>query len=295
MNLKEAYALAIAQLREHRCPESDPEREAAELLSVAAECPPERLLAHSEDTLTSDQEDALHDLIGRRIRHEPIERLRGQATFLGRPFTVSPSTLIPRPATEILVEAALRRSDGWQAGYALDVGTGSGCIAVTLAGSLPELQLIATDTSAEALRTAQLNAEAHLVADRITFLLGDLIAPTGRHLPDRTDLAVFANLPYVPADHLVSLSPEVRDFEPPTALYGGPDGLDLYRRLLDQISVLGRELQPTSVWLFAEHLPGQRMPLDEEIKRRFGHSTTETIETESTDGPTVIGTVARLI
>ncbi len=161
--------------------------------------------------------------IERRSRREPIAYITGVQEFWNRDFAVSPAVLIPRPETELIIEEALSMVFG----VAADIGTGSGCLAVTLAAECPRARIIATDISAPALAVAQANAERHAVADRIEFR-------ETRYLDGITgpfDLIV-SNPPYVTNDQYATLAPEVREFEPRTALTAGPDGLDEVRAVL---------------------------------------------------------------
>ena len=172
----------------------------------------------------------------RRLAHEPSAYITGHREFYGLDFFVSPATLIPRPETETLVEAAIElvsaRDVGAQHAAPLliaDVGTGCGAVAVALACALPGATVLATDASSAALAVAATNAQRHGVADRIVFAQADLLAP----LAGPFDLIV-ANLPYVQLSDWRRLPPEVRDHEPRLALDGGRDGLDQLRRLLRQ-------------------------------------------------------------
>jgi len=196
------------------------------LLSHVLEQPQTWILAHSEAELSATQQAKITALIARLKQGEPLPYLTGRQEFFGLSFEVSPAVLIPRPETELMVETALR----WlrlhpAANSAVDVGTGSGCIAVSLAVNAPTLHIVATDISAEALAIAQRNAQFHHVEDRITFQEADLIsAELGRF-----DL-VCANLPYVPTSRLAKVNS--LPYEPALALNGGPDGLALIKRCL---------------------------------------------------------------
>lgn len=183
-------------------------------------------------------EEDLRGLLARRAGGEPLAYITGHREFMGLDFAVSPEVLIPRPETELLVEKALeilkeRRRPGGGGQVAVDVGTGSGAIAVSLAALLEGLKVYATDISPEALEVAGKNAARHGVRDRVDLLPGDLLAPLLDIPGLRADL-VAANLPYVPAPEIDGLMAEVRDHEPRGALDGGPDGLDHYRRLVPQ-------------------------------------------------------------
>jgi release factor glutamine methyltransferase len=184
------------------------------------------VLAHPEAALSRSEQAELRALLSRLKKGEPLAYLIGKQEFFGLNFEVSPAVLIPRPETELLVETALAwlRSHP-AANSAVDVGTGSGCIAVSLAVNTPTLHVVATDISAEALVVAQRNAQFHHVEDHITFQEADLISPE----LGRFDL-ICANLPYVPMSKLAKVNS--LPYEPALALDGGPDGLELIKRCL---------------------------------------------------------------
>ncbi|HEY7790288.1 MAG TPA: peptide chain release factor N(5)-glutamine methyltransferase [Vicinamibacterales bacterium] len=206
---------------------------------------------------------AYEDVIARREWREPVAYITGTREFWGLPFDVTPDVLVPRPETELLVEMAveiLARSPkpvAWSP-LVIDVATGSGCIAIAVAHSCPEVHVIATDCSAAALGVAQRNAVQLGVADRIRFLETDLLAG----VQGQVDLVV-SNPPYVPDEDAASLAPEVRDFEPHTALFGGTDGLAIIERLLPQ--ALDR-IRPGGYLLF-ECGEGQASAIEELISR----------------------------
>ncbi len=188
------------------------------------------LLARPETPLAPAQAATLEGLLARRERREPLAYLLGRREFHGLDFRVTPAVMVPRPETETLVEEALAWARSRPAPVTVaDVGTGSGCIVVSLAVRLPDVRFLATDVSPAALAVAEENAHRHGVARRVRLLSGHLLQP----LPGPVDLVV-ANLPYVPSGRLDSLQPEVRDYEPRGALDGGPDGTDLLRPLLRQ-------------------------------------------------------------
>jgi release factor glutamine methyltransferase len=164
-------------------------------------------------------------LIGRRIAREPVSQIVGHREFWGLEFNVTRDVLTPRPETETLVQAALDTIDRQHTAVVADVGTGSGCIAVALAVERPALRLVASDVSAAALAVARANARRHGAGGRIAFVQTDLV-PT-----NDVDLVV-SNPPYLARRDGASLPPEVRDYEPHVALFGGEDGLDVYRRLV---------------------------------------------------------------
>lgn len=186
------------------------------------------LIARGREAEPEGFGDAFDELIARRAAREPVAQIRGTREFWGLDFEVSRDVLTPRPETEMLVEEALAFAAERPCRRVVDVGTGSGCVAIAIAHSLPALDVFAIDLSAEALVVARRNAVRHGV-DRIVFLQGDLLAP----LTERADLIV-ANPPYVPNRDAGHMSPEVVSHEPHVALFGGPGGLEIARRLLTQ-------------------------------------------------------------
>jgi release factor glutamine methyltransferase len=209
----------------------DPRREARWLLARAWGVDEVRLRTHLEHEVPPEVEARYRKWLERRAAGEPAEHLTGLCEFWGRQFGVSPAVLVPRPETELLVEVALELPVSPTA-RVLDVGTGSGCIAVTLAAERPRWTVAAVDVSKEALEIARSNAVRHGVD--VSFHAGDL---TAGFEPPR-DLVV-ANLPYIPTGDLAGLPREVgRD--PASALDGGPDGLDLIRRLVADLPRLLR-------------------------------------------------------
>jgi release factor glutamine methyltransferase len=186
------------------------------------------VLAHAEAIPSDQQAGGFITLIERRYRGEPMQYIIGETEFYGLPFTVTPDVLIPRPDTEHLVEKALELARVIEQPRIVDVGTGSGAIAVTLAHELPAAGIAAIDLSEAALEVARGNAKRNGVEHRVRFLAGDLLAPVAG---ERFDLVV-SNPPYVPDTDRALISVEVREFEPALALFGGQDGLAVHRRLL---------------------------------------------------------------
>jgi len=220
-----------------------PALDAQVLLAYILEKPRAWLLAYPEAELSPKQEKQLLQTVQRLQNGEPLPYILGHWEFFGLDFIVTPAVLIPRPETELLIEQALEwlRSRP-SAHIAADIGTGSGCIAVSLAVHASNLHFLATDLSLAALEIARLNARRHKVADQIDFLQADLLKPlnvkrltdTNNPLTDRiyppTFNLITANLPYIPTSTLLDLA--VYGREPSQALDGGPDGLGLIRRLL---------------------------------------------------------------
>ena len=179
------------------------------------------------DEEPADFADPYRTLVDRRCRREPVAYILGEREFWGRPFEVTRDVLIPRPETELIVEEALELFPaGRTPRIIVDVGTGSGCLAVALALEFPEARVIATDISAAALDVARRNADSNGVAGRIDFRQGDLLEP----VTEDADLIV-SNPPYVASGDAPGLVPEVREHEPHVALFAGTDGLSLYAKL----------------------------------------------------------------
>jgi release factor glutamine methyltransferase len=188
------------------------------------------MLAYWRDEAGTDCSIPYHSVIERRRAGEPIQYITGEAEFYGLPFHVNRDVLIPRPETEHAVEKALAPAAGFARPRIVDVGAGSGAIAVALAHNLPEAAVTATDLSAAALEVARGNAARNGVAERIRFLEGDLLEPVGGEQFE----IVISNPPYVAEGDRASLAVEVREYEPARALFAGEDGLAVYRRLIPQ-------------------------------------------------------------
>jgi release factor glutamine methyltransferase len=248
MDIRAALKESIKRLRAAKVPSHTL---AAELLLMhAVGCDRTWLYTHPEAPLDSSAAERLFGLVSRRIAGEPTQYLTGKQEFWGLEFEVTPAVLIPRPETEHVVEVALAclgadslaigpGTDRTSAALRIaDVGTGSGCIAVALAGELPQANIVATDISADALEVAQRNAARHGVADRIHFLRCDLLDAISRAslLFD----VIVSNPPYIALEEASQLPREVRDHEPGIALFAGPTGTEVYGRLIEQASALLR-------------------------------------------------------
>lgn len=232
---------AIQQLRAAGSP--SPILDAQLLLGHICGLSRSQLLTYPEKSVTPAQTAEFSVGVSRLIKGEPLPYLIGQTEFYGLPFHVTSETLIPRPETEHLVDVALQMiPDGARSGgprfLVADVGTGSGCIAVSLALHRPRAHVLAVDISRPALGVAQHNANRHRVSNQVTFLEGDLLVPLIQSqeavgASGRINLIV-ANLPYVADDEWDQLPVGIRQFEPAHALCGGPDGLDLIAALMAQ-------------------------------------------------------------
>ena len=178
--------------------------------------------------LAEPELEAARALVRRRAGGEPVAYITGVREFYNRAFAVDRSVLIPRPETETLVERAIRvLRDHGDGSEVADLGTGSGCIAVTLAAEVPSIRVVAVDSSEAALALARANAASHGVAERVTFVQGDWAGPLRAPV-----VLVVSNPPYVTSAELDAADRDVRDHEPHAALDGGADGLDAYRALL---------------------------------------------------------------
>jgi release factor glutamine methyltransferase len=186
------------------------------------------LITHGDDVLDDNNQREFDEAIRRRTKREPLQHLIGNQEFWGLEFKVTPDVLIPRPETEFIIEAALTcAQDRNRQVRIIDLCTGSGCIAVSLAKELSASRLIATDASRRALAVARENARDHGVADRIRFLEGDLFSPL-EELDIRAGIDIIvSNPPYVKSGDLPTLQPEVRDYEPEMALIAGPGGTEI--------------------------------------------------------------------
>ncbi|MBI5199329.1 MAG: peptide chain release factor N(5)-glutamine methyltransferase [Nitrospirae bacterium] len=222
------------------CNVPDPYIEAEYLLAHVLGCQRKDLLVYPERILAPDEMGRFKDYIERRVRREPSQYIIGEVEFRGRLFKVNRDVLIPRPETELLVEEAVKSvkakdvSGNGEGVTIVDLCTGSGCIAISIARELPYCRVYAVDISEGAISVARENAERHGVDDRVIFLSGDLfdaIEPLG--LESEIDL-IISNPPYVSTKEMEGLQPEIKEYEPLQALYGGEDGLDFYRRIIHE-------------------------------------------------------------
>ncbi len=234
--IAEAIRAATATLTASDSPQLD----ATRLLGHVLERDRSYLLGHGDEALSEPARRAFDALVHKRATGIPVAYCVGTVGFYGRTFAVDERVLVPRPETERLVEGALawlRANAGTEAAVA-DIGTGSGAIAITLACELPGTSVFGIDVAHDTLAVARHNAAINNVAQHVSFIKGDLAAPLARFAPFA---AILANLPYVPSAECAA-APDPVSYEPLVARDGGPDGLDLYRRLV-----------PTIPSLLAEH------------------------------------------
>jgi release factor glutamine methyltransferase len=205
------------------------------LLSAATGRNAADLIAHPEQLVGARELSRFAAMIAHRSRREPVSRILGEREFYGRTFRVTPAVLDPRADSETLIEEALAVADrrGWRQRpiHILDIGTGSGALLITLLAELPLATGLGTDISLEALAVAAANAEQNGVAGRATFTKADAL----EGIAGPFDLVV-CNPPYIPSGDIAELAPEVRAYDPHIALDGGPDGLDIYRKIIPQLA-----------------------------------------------------------
>ena len=216
-----------------------PRMEAEVLLAGALGFGREEIYRRPERILNEVEKTVSRDFVGRRVRREPVAHILGHREFWSLDFKITPDVLIPRPETETLIEILLKlnaelnaEASTGQVRRLLDIGTGSGIIAVVAAREITDCRVTATDLSPDALVVARENADTHDVSDQINFIQGDLFAEVPETLYD----FIVSNPPYIETKRLPDLMPDVRNFEPTAALDGGVDGLDFYRRIISKAS-----------------------------------------------------------
>lgn len=212
------------------------------------------LLAHPEITLDSKALDALNAQIMRRMQHEPLAYIRSKTEFYGREFIVNKHVLEPRPESEAMIELLIGLPPPTPT-VIVDIGTGSGALAITAKLELPEATVMATDISSDCLEVAQHNAQKYGVD--IQFFKGNLLDPLVKRI---NPTVVLANLPYVPDSYTLN---NAAMMEPRIAIFGGPDGLDIYRKLFDQLT----NLPENPTYILTESLPFQHTELSKVAER----------------------------
>ncbi|MGH7223665.1 MAG: peptide chain release factor N(5)-glutamine methyltransferase [Gemmataceae bacterium] len=240
------------------------------LLAHALGCKRIDLYARHGEEAPEQGRQRFRDLVRQRVEGCPVAYLVGRKEFFSLEFTVTRAVLIPRPDSECVVDECLRLAKALATPTILDIGTGSGCLAIAVAKHHKTAQVTAVDFSPEALAVASENARKHGVAERIRFLQGDLFAP----LPaaERFDF-ILSNPPYIPHDDIAKLVPGVRDYEPHTALDGGTDGFAVFDRLIAETPA---HLKPEGYLLIEIGSP-QEGPARERIGRHEGYELAKTI------------------
>jgi release factor glutamine methyltransferase len=262
------HSLLSAAIRRLEAAGVETPRLEAQLLLAHALCVSRLdILRGLDRTPTVEEIQAFEQLIAQREKRVPLAYLRGTQAFYGLDFEVSPAVLIPRPETELLVEFAIEKLRNTPGATLVDVGTGSGCIAVAAAVHLPEVRLLALDLSPDALALARRNARRHQVEKRVRFVQANLLEGVSA---GRVEMIV-SNPPYVTTAEVETLQPEVRDYEPRLALDGGVDGLVFQRGLIARAR---RVLRPGG-WLGLEVALGQADAVAARL-REAGFSAVET-------------------
>lgn len=260
--LLSAYQRGVAILQAAEVANAD--NEAFWLLEAGLGVSRLRVYADPHGHIEPEEWVRTESLFRRRALREPLQYIVGTQAFHGRDFLVTPSVLIPRPETELIIEEVLASRFSTVDCHMVDMGTGSGCLAVSLALDCPEATVFATDCSAPALQVAGENAQRHGVADRIRFFQGECLEPlSGGAFAGKVSVIV-SNPPYIPADQCERLPPEVRAFEPLPALDGGPNGLAFYDRLLAESPSL---LHPGGILVME-----MGMHQSEDVRRKVGEA-----------------------
>jgi release factor glutamine methyltransferase len=242
MQLRETLARAVDQLEANDV--GSPRMNAEVLLMFVLNCDRAHLYAHPERELTPEEAARYREALATRSRGVPAQYITGRQEFWGLDFIVNPAVLIPRPETEHVIEAVVPLARETTRPRIIDVGTGSGCIAIALAHELPHADVIAVDLSPEALEVARLNATRLQLESRIRFLQSDLLSAVAGQQFD----FVVSNPPYVGEREADRVQREVRKYEPHIAVFGGEYGLDIIHRLVSQA---GPVLVPGG-WLIME-------------------------------------------
>ena len=241
ISIAEAILQGSHKLRKAGVPEA--RREAGSLLAFLLDKDRTFMLSHADDPISAEQLTLFQEFLDSRAKGEPAQYITGRQEFFGLEFEVTPDVLIPRPETELLVESALKLISKDRSISICDVGTGSGCIAVTLVRQLPLASAVAVDISPAALEVAKRNAARHEATNRVEFVLSDCFDS----LDQQTFDMIVSNPPYVAEGAVATLQREVRDYEPRVALTAGSDGLDVIRRLVREATAF---LKPGGYLLF---------------------------------------------
>ena len=212
----------------HQSEVIEPRREANSLLAFALQKDKTFLIAHPEYKLTEEEERRFRDFLQRRAMHEPFQYICGSQEFYGLNFTLTPDVLIPRPETELIVEAAIEILREKKNPQLCEIGVGSGCISVSILHEVKNASAIGLDISEKALKIAEINAVSHSVSDRLELKISDVFEILQN---EKFDLIV-SNPPYVPSKDFFELQAEVRDFEPKIALTDGKDGLSIVEKII---------------------------------------------------------------
>ncbi len=253
------------------------DQEALWLLEYALGLSRLSLVVDRHRKVSAIDERNVRSIVARRIAREPLQYIFGTEEFCGLEFDVNASVLIPRPETELLVRETMRRLTRDPHPTLVDVGTGSGCLAVALGRLISEGTIFAIDSSASALETARRNADRHAVGSMITWLEGDLLAPLAGRGLEKSVSAIVSNPPYIREADWSTLQPEVRLYEPRAALIAGFCGTELHERLLVEAT---RYLKPGGL-LIMEMGQGQSVALREKLSSMAAYKSVEIVSDEA--------------
>lgn len=284
MTVVEALTWANNKLKDHAI--DAPMLDAQLLLASVLNVSKNYLFTHFAQELDEEQLTKFEALIERRRHHDPLAYIVGWQEFYKRPFSINNFVLIPRPDTETLIDEAIALAKDARDTVFLDIGTGSGAIAITLTleTSLP---VIATDISSHALVVAKQNARINQAEDRLTFLNGSLIDPiTPEMIMGLNEVIICANLPYLATRQWSQTQPEVHDYEPRLALDGGIDGLDIYHELFHSLAMRRADF-PKKLTTLIEIDPDQVRSAPQLIAQHFPNAVSRVVE-DLTHQPRVI-------
>ncbi|MBK8278465.1 MAG: peptide chain release factor N(5)-glutamine methyltransferase [Nitrospira sp.] len=247
------------------------------LLAYALEMKHHELASRTEQSVTTEQLARVMSVVRRRELREPLQYILGSQEFCGLDFSVTSAVLIPRPETELLIQESLREGRFVEGAVLVDVGTGSGCVAVTLATILDGMQIFALDCSHAALEVAKGNADRHGVGDKIIWLEGDLLSPLKECVGVGTVDAIISNPPYIAEADWAGLQPEVRDYEPRGALLAGPQGIEFHVRLIHD----SKEFLAPGGLLVMELGQNQAPLVRRAVEEATGYTGLQTVEDEA--------------
>lgn len=298
MTIFEALTWANNKLKEHQDVDADtgsrldaPMLDAQLLLASVLDVSKNYLFTHFAEELPETQLRQFDALVIRRVHHEPIAYILGWKEFFGRPLAVNPFVLIPRPETETLVSEATQLAGEGRDVLFIDVGTGSGAIAISLAAETGR-PVIAVDISPRAITLAKKNARLHQVDDRVTFLAGNLLEPIERPMTKPVEhVIICANLPYLSTKQWANTQSEVHDYEPRLALDGGVDGLDIYNTLFHMIAER-RDDFPNHLTVLFEIDPDQPLAAERLLKQHLPNGTCRVVQDLSEKPRVVIASIS---
>ncbi len=252
-------------------------QEALWLLADALHVELHQLVSRADQSVTVEQQARATTIVQRRASREPLQYILGTQEFCGLDFHVTPAVLIPRPETELLVQETLREGGFEEGAVLVDVGTGSGCVAISLATILSGMRIFALDSSGDALIVAKGNAERHGVREKIIWSQGDLLSPLREcQVAGKVD-AIVSNPPYIAEAEWAGLQPEVREYEPRLALLAGPRGTEFHERLIQD----SRDFLVSGGLLVMELGQGQASHVQQVVKDAGGYTGLQTVKDDA--------------